>query len=213
MKSNYTHVSMLLDRSGSMDSIKPEVIGGFNHFIEDQKKQDGTMTVTLSQFDDYYENLYNAVDVKNVPALTEETFVPRGLTALLDSTGKLITDTGLALAALSEENRPEKVIFVILTDGGENASKEQTKQSISDLIKHQTERYNWQFIYIGAGQKAFAEADKIGVKGVRMGGHSGYSGLDATRTFSALSASTTNYRGASLKAKFKLDQEDVDAKP
>lgn len=202
MKSDYTHVSMLLDRSGSMASIKNDVIGGFNTFIDQQKKVPGQMTLTLAQFDTEYENLLDRIDIRHVGAMDNDTFQPRGATALFDSTAKLIIDTGKTLAALPEASRPAKVLFVILTDGNENASREYTKQMVTDMIKHQEENYKWQFIYIGTHADAFAEADSIGVKGlrsVRMGD-----------TYSVLSAATRSYRTAPEGASFKMDQQDID---
>jgi hypothetical protein len=202
MKSDYTHVSMLLDRSGSMYSIKNDVIGGFNTFIDQQKKVPGKMTLTLAQFDTEYETLLDTVDIRVVLNMDNDTFQPRGSTALLDSTAKLIIETGTALAALPEASRPAKVLFVILTDGIENASRYYTKQKVTDMIKHQEENYKWQFIYIGTHAEAFAEADSIGVKGLRS--------MRMGDTYSVLSNATASFRTAPEGASFTMDQQDID---
>src|ERR1700759_4539792 len=128
MKSGYTHVSMLLDRSGSMASIKSDTIGGVNQFVDIQKQELGEMTLTLCQFDNFYEVVYDARPIAEIPALTDKTYIPRGSTALLDSACQLIIDTGRKLAALPEAERPERVMVVIITDGEENASQEQTRE-------------------------------------------------------------------------------------
>src|ERR1700712_1893887 len=114
MRSDYTHVSVLLDRSGSMQSIQSDVEGGFNSFIEAQKKVPGKLTVTLSQFDDVYELVYANKDINEVPQLNLQ---PRNSTALTDSLAKVIYDTGGALSALPEADRPGKVLILIITDG------------------------------------------------------------------------------------------------
>src|SRR5688572_2581845 len=140
MNTDYTHISILLDRSGSMDSIKDDVIGGFNSFIEEQKKVPGKLTVTLSQFDTDYDVLFNSVDISKIPDI-KGIFQPRGMTALLDSAAKLIIDTGKSLAEMNDTDRPGKILFVMITDGHENASEEQTRDSLAKMIKHQEEKY------------------------------------------------------------------------
>lgn len=169
MKSDYTHITILLDRSGSMSSVKDDTIGGFNTFLADQKKVKGEATLTLNQFDDQYETVMDAIDIQNAKKLTEDTFVPRGSTALLAAIGRSVDETGEMIKNKPEHDRPEKVIFVIITDGLENHSnyvewgKDKTKAAISKKIKHQTDVYKWQFVFIGANQDAIAEAHDIGI--------------------------------------------------
>jgi uncharacterized protein YegL len=166
MKKGYTHVAFLLDRSGSMDSIKSDTIGGFNSFINDQKEDDTKCTFTMVQFDNEYEVLHDFKDIQKVKNLTKNTYKPRGSTALLDALGNLIVTTGEKLLDMDENDRPEKVLFIILTDGLENASKEYTTSQIMEMIKHQEEKYNWKFVYLGANQDAIKEASKFGIDSI-----------------------------------------------
>ncbi len=163
MRENYCHVSMVLDRSGSMGDIKNDIIGGVNEFVRKQKEDPGFMTLSLAQFDNVYEVIHNFVDLVNVPELTDETYEPRGSTALLDAIGRTITSTGQHLLNLSESERPSKVLFVIVTDGEENASREFLRNKIFEMITHQEKEYNWEFVFIGANQDAIAEGGSLGV--------------------------------------------------
>ncbi len=160
MKTGYTHIAVVLDRSGSMSSCADDTKGGFDMFIAEQKKVAGTATLTLAQFDDVYEVVHDAKDIQSVPPLV---FMPRGSTALLDAIGKTIAATGERLAAQREDDRPEHVIFVILTDGHENASKEFKREKIMEMIKHQQEAYKWQFVFLGANQDAIQAGGSIGI--------------------------------------------------
>jgi len=124
MKKDYTHISIILDRTGSMETIRDDTIGGFNTFLNDQKKQPGIATMTLVQFDtvDPYEIIHKFKPIQEVPELTHETYIPRASTPLLDAMGRGINDIEKSLAELSEEERPSKVVVVVITDGMENAS-------------------------------------------------------------------------------------------
>lgn len=163
MNQNLTELIVVLDKSGSMDSVKDDTIGGFNTMLADQKKITGDIHVTLALFDDQYELVHDGALIANIKELTTETYVPGGYTALLDAVGKTIDNVGARLAKTPEEERPAKVILAILTDGGENSSKEYKKQTIADKIKHQTEKYQWQFLFLGANQDAFAAGGDLGV--------------------------------------------------
>lgn len=210
MKKGYTHVSFLLDRSGSMDTIKNDTIGGFNSFIEDQKKDDSECTFTLAQFDNLYEVLYDFEDIKKINPLNGTSFSPRGSTALLDALGKLISDTGKKLSEMDEKDRPEKVLFIILTDGEENDSKEYNFDQISEKINHQEEKYNWKFVYLGANQDAIKEAMKFGVKSFNTMTY-GTSAKAVGATYTTLSKVVTNARGIDASAYAAMDTiEDED---
>ena len=156
-----THIYFLLDRSGSMASIKTATEEGFDSFIAEQRSGDGTCFVSLAQFDTEYEVVFGSTDVAAVPPLVLH---PRSSTALLDSMGRLIHDAGVELAALAEDERPGTVIVAIMTDGHENASTEYTHAAIKALVEHQTEKYDWQFLYMGADQDAIEVGRTIGVK-------------------------------------------------
>jgi hypothetical protein len=162
MNMNLTEIIFLLDRSGSMAGLESDTIGGFNGFIEKQNKLEGKALVTAVLFDDRYEVLWNGADAGSV-RLTDKEYNVRGCTALLDAVGKTILNVGLRLSETNENERPGKVIFVITTDGLENSSREFTYEKIRELIKHQQEKYGWEFIFLGANIDAVKEADSIGI--------------------------------------------------
>jgi len=159
---NLTEIIFLLDRSGSMGGLQSDTIGGFNALIEKQRQLKGETTVTTVLFDDRYEILWNGIDANKIK-LTDKEYYVRGSTALLDAVGKTILDVGYRLSQASEEQKPGKVIFVITTDGMENASHEFTYKKIKEIIKHQKEKYDWEFIFLGANIDARKEADNIGI--------------------------------------------------
>jgi hypothetical protein len=157
-----TDITVVLDRSGSMESIASDVIGGLNTFIREQAQVEGEACFTLVQFDDHYEVVHAHVPVQDVPPLTDRTYVPRGSTALLDAIGRTIVATGARLAMMAEADRPQVVVFAVQTDGLENASREFSRQQVFDMIRHQEAKYGWQFVFLAADQDAIAEGDKMG---------------------------------------------------
>lgn len=163
MNTNLTEIIFLLDRSGSMGGFESDTIGGFNAFIEKQSEAPGETIVTTVLFDDRYEILWNGVSAKEIK-LTEKEYYVRGMTALLDAVGKTILDVGERLSQTQENERPGKVIFVITTDGMENSSIEFSHERVKKLIKQQREKYNWEFIFLGANIDAVNEAETIGIK-------------------------------------------------
>ena len=154
-----THLYFLLDRSGSMNSIVEDTVGGFDAFIAEQRETPGECRVTLAQFDDAYEEVYADCPIADVPSLVLQ---PRGTTALLDSVARIVLDAGKRLAALPEDQRPGTVIVGIMTDGLENASREWSHPQVKQLIETQTRDYQWQFLYLGADQDAIEEGAKMG---------------------------------------------------
>jgi len=154
---------VILDRSGSMRDLALDTIGGFNSFVDGQKKEDGEARLTTVLFDDKYEILHYGIDIKDVPVLTENEYYARGMTAMLDAIGITINDVGDRLSKTKEEERPGKVIFVITTDGQENSSKEFTKTQIKEMIELQQNKYNWKFLFLGANVDSFHEAESIGI--------------------------------------------------
>lgn len=164
MKDNYCHIAVLLDRSGSMQSVRDATIEGLNAFVKLQEEtKDIETTVSLTQFDTEYEPNYAFRALKDVVPLNKETYKPRGGTALLDAIGRLIQDTGAALAAMAENLRPSKVLFVIQTDGEENESRKFSKEKVFDMITHQRNNYSWEFIFLGANQDAISSAANLGI--------------------------------------------------
>src|SRR5208283_1990055 len=158
MRSDLTDITLVIDRSGSMEEIREDAEGGVNAFIREQAKQPGEALLTLVQFDTEYDFIHKGVPVKQVPAYE---LVPRGNTALLDAVGRAINETGERLAKMAESDRPGLVIFVITTDGQENSSKEFSKAQIKEMVERQQSQYKWQFTFLGANQDAFAEAGGI----------------------------------------------------
>ena len=156
---NLTHLYFLLDRSGSMVSLREDTIGGFDTFIAEQRTAPGRCRVTLAQFDNEYDEVYADRDIATVPSLV---LVPRGSTALLDALGRLVVTAGERLAALPEQDRPGSVVVGVMTDGYENASRDWTHARIKALIEQQSRDYGWQFLYLGADQDAIEEGSKMG---------------------------------------------------
>jgi hypothetical protein len=159
-RSDLTHLYFLLDRSGSMQSIKSDIEGGFAAFVNEQRAAAGECRATLAQFDDVYELVYADRPIADVPPLDLR---PRNMTALHDAMGRLITEAGQSLAALPEDQRPGTVIVAIMTDGLENASKEWRADSIKALVEQQTQHYGWQFLYMGADQDAVEVGAGLGI--------------------------------------------------
>lgn len=162
MNKNVTEIIFLLDRSGSMAGLESDTIGGFNAFVKRQCQLEGETFLTAVLFDDEYEVLWNGMKANKV-RLTEKEYYVRGCTALLDAVGKTILDVGYRLSNTSEERKPGKVIFVITTDGMENASREFTYKKVKELIQHQQEKYCWEFIFLGANIDVAKEADSLGI--------------------------------------------------
>jgi len=189
-----THLYFLLDRSGSMNSIVEDTVGGFDAFIAEQRRfteeAPGECRVTLAQFDDAYEEVYADRPIADVPSLVLQ---PRGTTALLDSVARIVLDAGKRLAALPEDQRPGTVIVGIMTDGLENASREWSHPQVKQLIETQTRDYQWQFLYLGADQDAVEVGMSIGVSA----GHSvTYGRGKVKQAMAATAANVSSYRQA-----------------
>lgn len=151
MNKNKSEVILILDRSGSMASIKTDIEGGLKAFIDGQKAQPGECYVSLYQFDTVYEPVFENVNINKTPDIKIE---PRGGTALLDAIGRTINAVGIRLAATKEEDRPGLVLICVLTDGQENSSREFTTAQVKELVTHQTDKYDWDFVFIGTNQDA-----------------------------------------------------------
>ena len=163
MKKNLTEIIFILDRSGSMNGLEKDTIGGYNAFLDTQRQTSGEAQVTTVLFDDKYEILHNGIDIKHVKPIGKKEYFARGSTALLDAVGKTINDVGARLNETAESERPEKIIFVITTDGMENCSREFTYKQINKMITHQQEKYSWEFLFLGANINATKEAANLGI--------------------------------------------------
>ena len=153
----------ILDRSGSMAGLEADTIGGFNAMIEKQQKEDGDAWVSTVLFDNCSEVLHDRVALQRIAPMTEKNYYVRGCTALLDAVGKAIHHIGNVHKYAREEDRPEKTLFVITTDGMENASREYTYDRVKAMIRRQKEKYGWEFLFLGANIDAAKEATRFGI--------------------------------------------------
>ncbi len=169
MRTDLTDITLVVDRSGSMGSVREDAEGGVNAFIAEQAKQPGEAMLTLVQFDTEYEFVHRGVPVVEVP---KYELVPRGMTALLDAVGRAVNETGERLANMPEQDRPGLVVVVVMTDGLENSSREFTKKQLQQMIEHQQDVYDWQFTFLGANQDAFAEASAMGIHALSAANYS-----------------------------------------
>ena len=167
MKKNLTDMIFILDRSGSMCGLESDTIGGFNSMIAKQKAEEGEANVTTVLFDDRVELIHDRFDLKQVKDLTEKEYYVRGSTALLDAIGSSIQKEVNVQRHLPEEERAEKVIFVIITDGYENSSKEYRHRDIKKMIEFEKRKYGWEFMFMGANIDAVTEAGKMGISASR----------------------------------------------
>lgn len=163
MKKGLTELIFIIDRSGSMGGLEGDTIGGFNAMLKEQQAVEGEAFVTTVLFDDQYELLHDRINIKAISPLTEKDYTVRGNTALLDAVGKTIHKIRRVQKSTAEDYRAEKVLFVIITDGAENASRKYTAEQVKALIQHQREKHGWEFIFIGANMDAVVEADRIGI--------------------------------------------------
>ena len=163
MKKNLTEIVFILDRSGSMAGLEKDTIGGFNAMIEKQKKEPGEAFVSTVLFDNHSEVIHDRVNIQKLEPLTDREYYVRGSTALLDAIGKAIHHIGNVHKYAREEDRPEKTLFVITTDGMENASHEYDYGKVKAMISRQTEKYGWEFIFLGANIDAAKEAARLGI--------------------------------------------------
>jgi hypothetical protein len=183
MRNDLTDLTVVMDRSGSMSACKTDAEGGLNTFIAKQKELPGECTFSLIQFNTNYQKVHAGIPIKEVPHCTLD---PMGSTALLDAVGRAIIETGDRLKGVDESQRPGLVVFVILTDGQENSSREFSRAKIKEMIEHQSSVYKWQFTYLGANQDAFAEA---GAMGIAASSSANYA---AEKTSSAFGAASHN---------------------
>ncbi len=167
MKKDLTELVFILDRSGSMSGLESDTIGGYNALLEKQKKEPGEAVITTVLFDDRYELLHDRINIRDVEPITDKEYYVRGNTALLDSVGKTINRLGNVQKLTPEGERAENVMFVITTDGMENASQEYTYEKVRRMIEHQKSKYGWEFIFLGANIDAITTAKRFGISNDR----------------------------------------------
>jgi Mg-chelatase subunit ChlD len=191
-KEGLTEIVCVLDRSGSMECIIDDAIGGFNTFLQAQKDaEEGEARMSIAMFDDEYMMICESRDVQVVEDFTKKTYVPRGLTALNDAIGKTIMRMGEIFDQREEEEKPEKVIFVILTDGQENSSKEYDLQKVKKLIEQQQNDWNWEFIFLSSDLSAFEQGHMLGISATSRFSNSGKGTRSA---YACMAKCVTNYR-------------------
>lgn len=171
MKTNYTEVVFVLDRSGSMSDLVSDTIGGFNSFIERQKESGTKTYLTTILFDDKYEILHDRVDISKIDNMTAKDYFARGSTALLDSIGKAINHLTQKVSILKKKDKPSQIIFVITTDGFENSSKEFTTDVINKLVVEKTKE-GWTFLFLGANIDSFSIASTLGISATHTSNYS-----------------------------------------
>lgn len=163
MKENLTELVFILDKSGSMHGLEADTIGGFNSLIEKQKKEDGKALVTTVLFDDKTEVIHDRVDLEYIRNMSSEQYVTGGTTALLDAVGGAVSHIRKIHKYIRPEDVPAKTLFIITTDGMENASRRYTYDKVKKLIKHQNEKHGWEFIFLGANIDAAETAVSMGI--------------------------------------------------
>ena len=163
MRKGLTEVVFILDSSGSMSGLEADTIGGFNSLIRKQRKEEGEAIVSTVLFDDACDVIHDRVPIAKVENLTEETYFVRGCTALLDAVGGAIHHIGNVHKYAREEDRPEKTLFIITTDGLENASRRYTYARVKAMVERQKEKYGWEFLFLGANIDAIRVAGNIGI--------------------------------------------------
>lgn len=191
MNKDFTDITLIVDRSGSMGSCKEEAEGGIKGFIDNQKSSPGDAVFSLMQFDTEHEYIYNGIPIKYAK---EYRLHPRGMTALLDAVGTTINKTAERISKLSEEEKPGLIIIAIITDGHENSSHEFNRDKIKELITAK-ENEGWKFTYLGADQNAFDEADSMGIKSSAV---ASYRKMSIKDTCNVLSSNITNMRVKSM---------------
>jgi uncharacterized protein YegL len=167
MKKELTEIVFILDRSGSMSGLESDTIGGYNAMLEKQKTAPGQAIVSTVLFDDHCEVLHDRLDIKTVVPMSDKEYFVRGCTALLDAVGGAIHHIGNIHKYAREEDRPEKTLFIITTDGMENASRRYNYDRVKMMIERQKEKYGWEFIFLGANIDAVEVADRFGISADR----------------------------------------------
>ena len=194
-KENFTSINVIVDASGSMQHLTHDTIGSFNSFLAEQKVVPGEAALTLCTFNTDYRLVHDFVQLAGVPNLNAKVYHPEGGTALLDAMGTTMDSVGRKLAAMPEEERPSKVIFLVITDGHENSSRRFSAQQIKDMVQHQKDVYSWEFVFMGANIDAIAAGTDLGIS---MQNTMNYvpSAAGTADLYKSISSNMTSYRAS-----------------
>lgn len=193
-KENFTSINVIIDASGSMEGLTADTIGSFNTFLTEQKLVPGEAAFTLCTFNTSHRLVHDFVKLGTVPNLDAKVYRPSGGTALLDALGDTINNICAKLAAMPEDERPSKVIFLVVTDGQENSSRTFTKEQIRSMIEHQREVYKWEFVFMGANIDSFSEGTQLGIAGANTYSYTSDS-VGTKNLYRSISENMTSYRG------------------
>ena len=208
MKKDLTELVFILDKSGSMSGLEGDTIGGFNSMLEKQKKETGEALVTTVLFDNNYCLLHDRINIKGVKPITDKEYYVEGSTALLDAVGKTISKISNAHKNTDDDERPEKTVFVIITDGMENASVEYNYQKIKAMVELQKAEFCWEFIFLGANIDAVETAERFGVNADRaVNYHPDSEGLKAS--YDAVTCAVSEMRmKKNISSKWRKDADN-----
>ena len=195
MKKGLTEIVFILDKSGSMSGLEADTIGGYNSFLERQKKEEGEAYVSTVLFSDTNSVIHDRVPISKIEPMNDKQYSVGGCTALLDAIGGAIKHIGNVHKYAREEDRPEKTVFVITTDGQENSSRVYDYEKIKKLVKKQQEKYGWEFIFLGANIDAITEAGRLGIASNRAVCYE-CDGVGTMLNFECMSESIANFRMA-----------------
>ena len=198
MKKNLTEIVFIMDKSGSMSGLEKDTIGGYNSMLEQQRKEQGEVIISTVLFDNGTQVIHDRLDISKVKNMTKKDYVVGGCTALLDALGGAIHHINSIQKALPEDERPEKTMFVITTDGMENSSHTYTYEKVKKMVQKKQEKKNWEFLFLGANMDAISAANDIGIRAERASTYC----CDARGTavnFKALSKAISSFRNADAK--------------
>ena len=206
MKKNLTEIVFILDRSGSMSGLEADTIGGFNSMIEKQKKEAGEALISTVLFDNFSEVIHDRIPVGRVEPMTDREYYVRGCTALLDAIGGAIHHIGNIHKHAREEDVPEHTLFVITTDGMENASRRYASETVKKMIERQKAKYGWEFLFLGANIDAVETASRFGIGADRaVNYHSDHQGTQLN--YEVLSEAVSTVRCSAALGTERIDED------
>ena len=206
MRKNLTEIIFILDRSGSMSGLEKDTIGGYNSLLAKQKQEPGEAIVSTVLFDDRQEVLHDRVRLEKIRPMTEREYYVRGCTALLDAVGGAIHHIGNVHKYAREEDRPEKTLFIITTDGMENSSRRYTYGQVKHMVERQKEKYGWEFLFLGANMNAIEVAGRFGIDANRAVNYECDS-LGTEVNYRALNKAVSRVRDSACCAAVALDDD------